>query len=157
MKVGSTEDTERLGESLAGALEIGDVIALSGPLGVGKTRLVAGLARGLGWQAGARSPTFTQVNEYRGRRTLFHVDLYRVESADLESLGLEELVQRGVLVVEWGEKLPRSLREEALWLEIELASELERNIGVLGTPQGRGVKLLEAWNSVVVRASTSYG
>jgi tRNA A37 threonylcarbamoyladenosine biosynthesis protein TsaE len=76
----------------------------------------------------------------------------------LDALGLEDSLERGVLAVEWGEKLPPSLLVEALWLEIDFLSELERSIGVrVGTPQGRGVKLHEAWSSVVLQASAFRG
>src|SRR5262245_34622156 len=83
-------ETERLGELLAPALRAGDVLALSGPLGAGKTRFVAGLARGLAAGARVRSPTYTLLNEYHGRLALAHLDLYRVEAPDAESLGIEE-------------------------------------------------------------------
>jgi tRNA threonylcarbamoyladenosine biosynthesis protein TsaE len=75
----SVEETEALGEALAPALQAGDVVVLQGPLGGGKTRLVAGIVRGLGATGRARSPSFTLLHEYQGRLTLFHADLYRLE------------------------------------------------------------------------------
>jgi len=108
-----TEDeqaTEALGEQLAPTLRAGDVVLLSGPLGAGKTAFVRGLARGLGLGAAdVSSPTFTLIHEYRGGRlTLFHVDLYRLSSADADDLGLQELgVDDGVLAIEWPERLAR--------------------------------------------------
>ena len=122
------EETEALGEALAPALEAGDVIVLSGPLGAGKTRFVAGLARGMRAKARVRSPSFTLINEYRGEHLLLHLDLYRLEPREAEALGLEEQVERGVLVAEWGEKLPVALRRDALTLRFDVLSETARAI-----------------------------
>jgi tRNA threonylcarbamoyladenosine biosynthesis protein TsaE len=140
----SVEETEWLGESLAPALVAGDVLVLTGPLGSGKTRFVAGLARGLGARSRVRSPSFTLLNEYRGALTLHHLDLYRLEGPDVDGLGLEELVDDGALAVEWGEKLPAWLREDALTLVFEVLSERER--AVAASPAGpRGAVLLGVW------------
>ena len=87
----SAEATERLGAALAAGLRAGDVLVLTGPLGAGKTRLVAGLARGLGAPGRVRSPSFTLLNEYRGALPLHHLDLYRLAGHDADGLGLEEL------------------------------------------------------------------
>jgi tRNA threonylcarbamoyladenosine biosynthesis protein TsaE len=140
----SAADTERLGESLAPLLAIGDVVALSGPLGAGKTRFVAGMARGLEAPARVRSPSFTLIHEYHGRLLLVHLDLYRLEHADAEALGLEEELERGALVVEWGEKLPAVLLAEALVVEIDFANGDARAIRARARG-GRGAELLEAW------------
>ena len=113
-------DTEALGAALAACLEAGDVLVLVGPLGAGKTRFVAGLARGLGAGSRVRSPSFTLLNEYRGDRLLLHLDLYRLEPREVDGLGLEEQIERGVLVAEWGDKLPIALRSEALTLRFEI-------------------------------------
>jgi tRNA threonylcarbamoyladenosine biosynthesis protein TsaE len=148
----SAEETERLGEWLAAGLVAGDVLVLSGPLGSGKTRLVAGLARGLGIRSRVRSPSFTLLNEYRGSLVLHHLDLYRLEAPDVDGLGLEELVDEGVLAVEWGERLPAWLREEALALSFEVRSEHGRAIGA--SPAGaRGAALLAFWRSLPAGAS----
>jgi tRNA threonylcarbamoyladenosine biosynthesis protein TsaE len=146
-RTASAEETERLGEALAPALRPGDVVALEGPLGAGKTRFVAGLARGLAAAARVRSPTYTLVNEYPGRVPLVHLDLYRVAPAEIEGLGLEDHVERAVLVVEWGGKLPASLRAAALLLEFEIVSETERAIAA-GAASGRGSELLASWRAV---------
>ena len=140
-------ETERLGEALAAALCAGDVIVLTGPLGAGKTRLVAGLARGLGVAARVRSPSFTLLNEYRGTLALHHLDLYRLEGADTDGLGLEEVVEEGVLVAEWGEKLPGWLRADALVLRFEVLGESERAVTAEAVGP-RGLALLEAWRGL---------
>ena len=140
----SAEATERLGAALAAGLRAGDVLVLIGPLGAGKTRLVAGLARGLGATTRVRSPSFTLLNEYRGRLPLHHLDLYRLEGADADGLGLEELLDEGVLVAEWGEKLPDALRADALILTFAVLGEEERS--VLAEAAGpRGRELLTCW------------
>ena len=146
-RTASVEETERLGEALAGALEAGDVIALSGPLGAGKTRFVAGLARGLAAAARVRSPTFTLVNEYPGRIALAHLDLYRVEPSEVEGLGLDDHLESGAIVVEWGEKLPAARRRDALHLDFAIASEGERAISAAASG-ARGAALLAAWRAI---------
>jgi len=103
----SPEETEAAGARLAGRLRSGDLVLLQGPLGAGKTTFVRGLARGLGSRAHVMSPTFQLVRIYEGPLQLAHVDLYRLEpGAPLADLGLEELLEAGAVVVEWGERLP---------------------------------------------------
>jgi tRNA threonylcarbamoyladenosine biosynthesis protein TsaE len=138
----SPAETEAFGERQGRAAERGLVIALSGELGAGKTRLVRGLARGLGITARVHSPTFTLVNEYGGGRLrLFHLDLYRLETpAQIRSAGLEEFLQpAGVTVIEWAERWlgqpstfnmqpPTSNVGKVQWVQIEMMSETERRI-----------------------------
>jgi tRNA threonylcarbamoyladenosine biosynthesis protein TsaE len=145
----SVEETARLGEALAPALADGDVVALSGELGAGKTRFVAGLARGLHCRARVRSPSYAIVNEYHGDRLLLHLDLYRLDSVDAGSLGLEEYAERGVLAVEWGERLPASWRAEALALKFETVDAETRRITAHASG-GRGLALLAAWRTLPV-------
>ena len=100
-------DTEALGERFGRRAQSGWVIALSGDLGAGKTQFVRGLARGLGIAGRVHSPTFTLVNEYGGGRlTLFHLDLYRLETREQAlSAGIEEFLEpAGVTVIEWAER-----------------------------------------------------
>jgi tRNA threonylcarbamoyladenosine biosynthesis protein TsaE len=103
----SPAETEALGEAWGRAADTGAVFALSGELGAGKTQLVKGLARGLGITARVHSPTFNLINIYSGGRlTLFHLDLYRLESFEqILAAGLEEYLHpAGVAVVEWAER-----------------------------------------------------
>ena len=103
----ATEDeTSAAGERLAPHLSAGDVVLLYGDLGAGKTAFVRGLARGLGANVeDVSSPTFTLIQEYAGRVTLYHVDLYRLEPAEIDDLGLEELVcGDGVVAIEWADR-----------------------------------------------------
>jgi tRNA threonylcarbamoyladenosine biosynthesis protein TsaE len=141
----SVQETERLGEALAPSLREGDVVALRGPLGAGKTRFVAGLARGLAAGARVRSPTYTLVNEYAGRITLVHMDLYRVAPGEVEALGLDDYLKSGALVVEWGDKLPSARRADALMLDFAIISERERAISA-NAAGDRGTELLAAWH-----------
>jgi len=104
----SPSETEALGEAWGREAQYGDVIALDGELGAGKTQLVRGLARGLGCAGRVHSPTFALLNEYGGGRLrLFHLDLYRLNSpAEIITAGLEEFLTRpdGVTVVEWASR-----------------------------------------------------
>ena len=101
------EETVAAGEQFAAALLPGAVVLLYGQLGAGKTAFVRGLARGLGAAADeVSSPTFTIIQEYAGRTaTLYHVDLYRLEPAEVDDLGLDELVSGpGIVAIEWAER-----------------------------------------------------
>ena len=102
-------ETTAFGERLGAALRPGSTLLLFGDLGAGKTTLVRGIAKGVGVDPDeVSSPTFVLVNEYRGRLTIHHVDLYRIEGAAVDDLGLEELTESGgVVVIEWADRLPR--------------------------------------------------
>jgi tRNA threonylcarbamoyladenosine biosynthesis protein TsaE len=109
----SEDETRALARELAADLPAGATILLSGDLGSGKTVFVRGLAEGLELDpADVTSPTFTLVHEYRGGRLpLVHVDLYRLEKADLDEIGLDaDLAAAGVLAIEWAERLARQVR-----------------------------------------------
>ena len=104
----SEQETVEAGRALAATLRTGDVVLLSGDLGAGKTAFVRGLALGLGAAPDdVSSPTFTLVQEYRnGRLPLYHVDLYRLTPAETSDLGLDELMDEGIMAIEWAERLP---------------------------------------------------
>ena len=132
----SPAETEALGEQFGRSAQRGTVIALSGDLGAGKTQFVRGLARGLGISGRVHSPTFTLVNEYGGGRLkLFHLDLYRLETAEqILAAGIEEYLKpEGVSVIEWAERLKaesgkRKAETKTVNVCIEVLSELERKI-----------------------------
>lgn len=102
----STDETRSIGKQFAAALKPGMVVSLTGDLGAGKTTLVQGMAEAFGITEPVVSPTFVIVAEYRGTSiTLFHSDLYRLDTPkEIENLALPELLDQGVLVVEWGER-----------------------------------------------------
>jgi tRNA threonylcarbamoyladenosine biosynthesis protein TsaE len=109
----SEAETRAIAARMASALKPGDVLLLSGDLGAGKTAFTRGLAEGLGVDPGeVTSPTFTLVHEYRGGRLpLIHVDLYRLERANLDDIGLDEdLAAKGVVAIEWPERLSHQIR-----------------------------------------------
>lgn len=129
----SPEMTELIGEKLGRALQPGDLVALEGDLGAGKTVLARGLIRGVtGLDIPARSPTFVLTYDYPGSIPLRHADLYRLKTPEeLETIVLlDETSHQRVTVVEWADRLPAEMRNEAILIKIEDISETERTISV---------------------------
>ncbi len=132
----SAEETVALGRELASTLKSARMVILRGDLGAGKTTLVKGIAEGLhvASQDDVTSPTFTLIHEFRGpEANLFHVDLYRVDTLrELDTLGLDELfAENGNLVLlEWGEKFPRFVKERDVEIYLERLADRERKITV---------------------------
>ena len=114
------------------------LVLLRGDLGAGKTTMVKGIAEAFeaASQDDVTSPTFTLIHEYRGPEvSVYHIDLYRIETErELATLGLEELIvdERNVVLIEWGEKFPRLVRERDMEIEIERKGEGERRVVVSG-------------------------
>jgi tRNA threonylcarbamoyladenosine biosynthesis protein TsaE len=139
----SEDETYEMGRTLGRALRGGELILLEGDLGLGKTVFARGVAAGLGARPeDVSSPSFTLVQEYTGgRKPMFHVDLYRVDDPEeIGTLGLEEIVSAGgVVLVEWGEKLPPYLRREAIAVRFHDVGEGSRRIEIetRGKPAGR--------------------
>ena len=126
----SEEETAAVARALAATLNAGDVLLLSGNLGAGKTAFVRGVAEGLDIDPDeVSSPTFTLVHEYRGGRlTLYHVDLYRLDRAATDELGLEEMgVADGVLAIEWPDRLTHT-PTGARRVDMEIVDEQTRRI-----------------------------
>ncbi len=134
----SAEETERFGEQLARRLRSGDVLAFTGPLGMGKTAFTRGLARGLGCRGRVTSPTFTIVNEYEGETPLFHFDMYRLGSSDeLFDIGWDDYLARGgICAVEWSERVSDALPEGTVFVDIARGAEGE-NSRVITVTGGR--------------------
>lgn len=130
MKLASAEDTEALGAAIGRVIRPGDVIALFGDLGTGKTTLTRGILQALGLEGDVASPTFPIVQTYDMpdvRIPLWHVDLYRIEDPEeLDELGLEDARAYAALVIEWPERLGSALWPDALRLRLEAAPEAGR-------------------------------
>ena len=132
IETAAEEETEQAGEALARTLTRGDVVLLYGELGAGKTAFVRGMARGLGANTeDVSSPTFTIIQEYAAASaTLFHVDLYRLEPAEIEDLGLDDMLDAGgIVAIEWAGRWPGRPRQ-AIEVRIEAAGEGRRRIAV---------------------------
>ena len=133
---GSARETSDIARSIGEKLKGGEILALTGELGSGKTCFTGGIARGLGVDDKYRitSPTFTLINEYPARRTLYHFDVYRLKNyAEFEDLGYEEyLGGNGVVVIEWAEKIEEYLPEESLRIVFEYLDENRRKIVIKG-------------------------
>jgi len=140
--------TAGLGTRIASALGAGDVIALSGELGAGKTALARAILRARGVEGHIPSPTFTLVQAYdTPGLVIHHFDLYRVESPrELRELGLDDALEGGAAVIEWPERgMPAELAEDALAITLEVQSETARSARITGP---------ERWRRVVCEAAT---
>jgi len=139
--------TEQLGRRLGDLVRAGDLVFLEGDLGAGKTKLVGGIARGMGFDETepVTSPTFAIVHEMEGRLPIVHVDLYRLERpSEVADLGLHEHVERGaVVLVEWGERFREALGTPALIVRIDLGEGTQRKISVEALST-RGQHILDA-------------
>lgn len=127
----SPQQTQRLGMRLGSLLQPGDVIALTGDLGSGKTTLVQGIAQGWGSIDAVSSPTFVLINSYRRPDgfQLHHMDAYRLESAlEAEDLDLEALLSSGPLLVEWAERISSALPSGRLWIQMSWLADEQRNL-----------------------------
>jgi len=129
----SSDQTESFGRQLAGNAKRGDVLALTGGLGSGKTQFAKGLVSGLGATTAATSPTFTLIHEYAGGRLpIYHFDFFRVEDQKAaERLGLDDyFFGDGVSVIEWADRFPGLIPENAHWISFETKSETQRAITI---------------------------
>jgi tRNA threonylcarbamoyladenosine biosynthesis protein TsaE len=128
----SAEDTRRLGAQLAAVARAGDVVALFGGLGAGKTELAKGFATGLGVRDVVNSPTFVLMAEHAGRLALFHLDLYRLAGPDdvLAAGLMDERRAGGVTVIEWADRMGSLLPPHHLAVTIEGSGEVPRDISL---------------------------
>ena len=131
----SAQETRDLGRKIGSLLQAGDVVALAGELGSGKTTLIQGLAEGIGVSDFVTSPTFILIGEYQGRCPFVHVDLYRLqEIEEIEDLGISEYFERpGIMAIEWAEKMEEILPRKAIKIKMETLSEKERRIRISET------------------------
>jgi len=128
----SAQDTIKLGEKLGNLLFEPEIILLRGNLGSGKTVFTKGIARGLDIQASVNSPSYTLIKEYKGRMSLYHMDLYRLdEKRDLYDIGFEEyLYSEGIVIIEWPELALDVLPERYITVVIKIKGESEREIKI---------------------------
>jgi tRNA threonylcarbamoyladenosine biosynthesis protein TsaE len=126
LNTASAQATQALGRHIGAALQIGDLVLLAGTLGTGKTTITQGIAWGAGVTEYAHSPTFVLVHEYAGRIPIYHLDLYRFEGAsavddiaEVEDLGIDEMMETGACIVEWAERAAEIFPGD--FLEISLA------------------------------------
>jgi len=136
----SPEETIELGRKIGSQLKGGEVIAVCGPLGSGKTHLIKGIATGAGAEdrRQVNSPTFVIVNEYKGRLDIFHIDAYRLNSiAEFEMLGFDDFCHpQSVVLIEWADKVESALRAvDYVRIELEHAGETKRKIHVRNLPE----------------------
>jgi tRNA threonylcarbamoyladenosine biosynthesis protein TsaE len=125
------EATQALGKEIGRSLVAGDIVALSGPLGSGKTTFSQGLARSLGIQSPISSPTFVFINEYRSEIPLLHLDAYRLEGMewdDLRDTGFEDWLDRtdAVRLIEWPEMVEQWLPKPRFWLRFEIIDQTRK-------------------------------
>jgi len=135
MRTSSAQQTQQFGGLLAPLLRSGDVICLEGSLGAGKTCLTQGIGRGLGITASITSPTFVIVHEYglpQRPYRLYHIDLYRIESAaEASATGLEDYIfGDGICVIEWADRIVDILPEDRLWITMSYLGDSERQLSL---------------------------
>jgi tRNA threonylcarbamoyladenosine biosynthesis protein TsaE len=149
----SARQTKAWGRRLGTLLKGGEIIGLHGELGAGKTCFVKGLARGLGLsEEKILSPTFTMIQEHASRLPLYHIDLYRLEAATLDDLGLREyLFSQGVAAVEWFERLQTEAALDYLSVRIAYAGASRRLLEFSAAP-GRHQAIVERLRSAAWRA-----
>ena len=131
----SLEETISFGKKIGEILRPGDIIALSGELGSGKTWFTKGIALGLGIPSEAvTSPSFTLVNEYEGKFKFFHIDAYRLkDKSDFLSAGLDEYFYKdGIAVMEWADRWPEILPENTIKIRLDIVNEKRRKITISG-------------------------
>jgi len=158
LETSSSLETEDLGERLGQACRGGEIIALVGPLGAGKTCLVRGLARGLGVSDQCTaSPTFTLIHEYRGRVPVVHIDLYRLDAEEAANrLGLEEYLESpAVTVIEWADKIPTLLPRDHLRIELEHRGDERRQITLFPLSASYQTLVRDVMNSARHRGTQS--
>ncbi len=134
----TAEETITLGKRIGEKLTPGTVLALEGTLAAGKTTITKGIAEALGITENITSPTFTLISEYEGRLPLYHMDVYRLDSAeDFINLGTEDLLYgKGISIIEWSEKVRSELPKSTITVSLEIQQDGSRTITIYNWPYG---------------------
>lgn len=134
----TAEETITLGKRIGEKLTPGAVLALEGTLAAGKTTITKGIAEALGITENITSPTFTLISEYEGRLPLYHMDVYRLDSAeDFINLGTEDLLYgKGISIIEWSEKVRSELPKSTITVSLEIQQDGNRTITIHNWPYG---------------------
>ena len=134
----SPEETQAIGRQIGETLKVGDIIALVGDLGTGKTCLTQGIARGVGIASHevVNSPSYTLINEYAGNIPIYHIDLYRLEHhGEIVDLGLEEFLEgNGICIIEWADRMFNLLPANHIQITMTWVDETTRAIDLQRTP-----------------------
>jgi tRNA threonylcarbamoyladenosine biosynthesis protein TsaE len=147
LRAPTPDDTRAIGRAVASLLRAGDVVALGGELGAGKTTFVQGAAAALGVSEPVLSPTFTLVREYRGSLPIYHLDVYRLNRLqDVLDLGFEEMTDAGgVTFVEWGDAIEALLPESHLEIALRIPEQIGGNEERWITVDAEGPTWTERW------------
>ena len=136
----SPEETKNLGKKIAKNLKKGDVLGFIGELGSGKTTLIKGIVKFL-TNKEAISPSFVLIREYEGKIPVYHFDLYRLQDEkELETTGWQEYFDRGIILIEWAEKVKDYLPEKTIFVKISIEGRWKRKFTIL-TPESRKFKI----------------
>ena len=132
--VRSLAETEDLARRIAPELRVGDIVALKGELGAGKTTLARAILRALGVEGEVPSPSFTLVQEYdTPQLKVLHCDLYRIaDTAEFAELGIEDALRESAVLIEWPERAQSRISKSALWIGMEICGESERRMTISG-------------------------
>jgi len=127
----NSTETKRIGKKLAKFLKIGDIVGLIGELGSGKTTMIKGIVKEL-TKKNAISPSFTLVNEYYNKVPVYHFDFYRInKKEEIKSIGWEDYLNRGILLIEWADKILDFLPENTILVNISITGQEKRKIEII--------------------------
>jgi tRNA threonylcarbamoyladenosine biosynthesis protein TsaE len=126
----SPKETIKLGKKIAKYLKKGDIIGFIGELGSGKTTIIKGIVKHFS-NSDVYSPSFIIVNEYQGKIPIFHFDLYRIKDFDeLIDIGWEDYIDKGIILIEWAEKIKKNLPKNIIWVKINIIGKKKRKIEI---------------------------
>lgn len=147
-------EMEHLGATIAPLLQSKDTVYLIGTLGAGKTTLVRGIARGMGYSGRVTSPTFTIMNIYQSTPVIYHFDFYRLDENSISDIGLDDYIEKdGIVLIEWPEAGGEMLPREALFINIELVNG-DYEQGRMLTLKGQGERYRKLVEEMIKRVDT---